>query len=326
MERALINVVHLFCPMEAIMLKLGQCAKSLLLASAISIISISIVPEATHAQSADRQLSFEHKEDFDKAMTYMDAGNYAKAEKELRSLRKEKRLSPYEVSSIESMLAEAYYKQGDLDDALEHYQKAVSSGGLLPGEALSYENTIAQLLIAEGKYADGAQRLENWVRATGQSTRKNVELIMQAWVQAENYPKALPWAEQWFGAAAQKERKHYDLMNYLYSQQGASAKQLHILNQMVARWPQDRGLWDNKVSLESRSGQNQTAYQTFEIMHKNGLLRSEADLLKLAKFHEYYKAYGKGAQVLMDGMSQNLIRDSKDNQAYLVQLQTQAGL
>lgn len=289
-------------------------------------LAIALLGAAPAYAQSDRVISLEHQEDYQDAIAYMDEGNYSKAERKLKSLVKERGLSPFEKSTFAGELAAAYFKQGDQDHALEHYQLAVSAGGLLPAEKLSYENIIAQLLIAEGDFAAGAQKLENWVRQTGQSTPKNTEIIMQGWIRAEEFQKALPWAERWFNGAAQKDRKHYDVMNYLYSQLRQDSKQLAIINQMTSRWPQERSLWDNKVALESKAGQDQLAYQTFSQMYQNGLLRSEDDLLKLAKFHEYYKNYGQGAQILMDGMSQKLIRSSKSNEAYLAQLKTQAGL
>ncbi len=293
----------------------------------LTLIAMSVfATSSAMAQSADRVISLEYQEDYQAAIAYMDAGKFSKAEKKLKSLVKERSLSPFERSTFAAELAAAYFKQGDQDDALELYQQAINAGGLLPAEKLTYDNIIAQLLIAEGKYAQGAQALENWVRQTGQATPKNTEMIMQGWYSAGEFQKALPWAERWFNGATEKSRKHYDVMNYLYAQLGQDAGQLSIINQMVARWPQERALWDNKVALESRAGQDQQAYQTYNQMYQNGLLRSEDDLLKLAKFHEYYKNYGQGAQVLMDGMSQRIIKDNKSNEAYLTQLKTQAGL
>ena len=296
------------------------------LKSVIFVSSVFLMAGSSAAQSSERVFSLAYQDDLKQAISYMDAANYSKAEKELKSLRKERGLSAYERSTVEAMLGSAYYKQGDLGDAREHYQLAINAGGLLPAEALSYEYSIAQILIAEKQYSEGATRLEAWVRQTQQATSKNTKLIMQSWIQAGENAKALPWAERWFDGLAEKSRKDYDVMNYLYSQTQASSKQLNIVEQMISRWPEERALWDNKLALQAASGQNEAAYQTFENMYEKGLLRREADLLKLAKFHEYYKNYAKGAEVMSTAMTNGSVKSSKDNQAYLEQLQTQASM
>ena len=59
-------------------------------------------------------------------------------------------------------------------------------------------------------------------------------MLTQAWVQSENYSRALPWAEKWFNSANPKERKHFDLMNFLFNNLGQQGRQADIVKQMKA--------------------------------------------------------------------------------------------
>jgi len=157
-------------------------------------------------------------------------------------------LNAYERSIIHQMQGTSHYELGQESQAISAFENAINAGGLLPNEADALRVNIAQLLISTGRYSEGAQKLENYLNNGGQRKPKYVEFLTQAWVQAENYSRALPWAEQWFAAANPKERKHFDLMNFLYNNLGQTGRQADIVKEMINRWPEDKTLWENALS------------------------------------------------------------------------------
>ena len=157
----------------------------------------------------------------------------------LRDLLSENSLNAYEAATISQMLGAAYYELNDYDRAIEAFEMAIDACGLLPKEVSNLQVNIAQLLIADNKPAKGAQRLEDWIAAGGVPKPRYIEYLWQAWSQAEQYDRALPWAEKWFEAANPKQRKHYDLLNFLHHQLGQYDKQRTIVEKMHTRWPDD---------------------------------------------------------------------------------------
>jgi len=135
-----------------------------------------------------------------------------------------------------------YYELNQYENAIGAFENAVHAGGLLPAEAIQMKLNIAQLRIANGQYSAGATALEDYVIRGGELKPQFIEMLVQAWVQADEPSKALPWAEQWFETAAPKERKHYDLMNYLYANLGMKTYQADIISQMILLWPEDKSL------------------------------------------------------------------------------------
>jgi len=173
---------------------------------------------------------------------FINAGQHEDALKRLLPLSAGVTLNAYERSTVFQMQGASYYELNQYENAISAFENAVHAGGLLPAEATQLKLNIAQLRIANGQYAAGATALEDYVIRGGELKPQFIEMLVQAWVQADDYAKALPWAEQWFEAAAPKERKHYDLMNYLYVNLGMKSYQADIISQMILLWPEDKNL------------------------------------------------------------------------------------
>ena len=146
-------------------------------------------------------------------------------------------LKPYESGLIYQMLGTAHYELNDLGAAIIAFEKALLSGGLTAQECDQLELNVVQLLIANGQYREGALRLEQYVLAQETVKPQYIDMLVGAWVQAEDYERALPWAERWFNDASPKERRHFDLLNFLYNNLGMGHKQIEIREQKDALFP-----------------------------------------------------------------------------------------
>lgn len=207
-------------------------------------------------------------------------------------------LNPYEKSITYQLQGTSYYELNNYAAAIQAFENAISSGGLLPNESTSLRVNIAQLLIGNGQFAEGAQMLEDYLRRGGEEKPKYVEYIMQAWVQAESYSRALPWAEKWFRTASPKERKHYDLLNFLYNTLGMPAKQADIVKQMINRWPEEKQLWEAWASMLANGGREQEAFEVTKMLYVGGALSSEQDLMKVVQYYSFYDMPFQAAEIL----------------------------
>jgi len=206
-------------------------------------------------------------------------------------------LNAYERSTIYQMQGASYYALDQYGPAISAFENAINAGGLLPNEADSLRVNIAQLMIGNGQYAQGAQMLENYLNRGGQSKPAYTEMLVQAWVQSENYSKALPWAEKWFRAASPKERKHFDLMNFLYNNLGMQGRQADIVKQMINRWPEDKTLWDAWASMLANGGREQEAFEVSKMLYLGGALTTEQDLMKVVQYYSFYDMPFQAAQI-----------------------------
>lgn len=233
-------------------------------------------------------------------------------------------LNPYEKSVIYQMQGSAYYDQNNLSQAISAWENAINSGGLLPNEATGLRVNIAQLLIASGRNSEGATMLENYINQGNPVKPAYVDMLVGAWVQAENYQRALPWAERWFNEASPKERKHFDLLNFLYNNLGMSGKQADIVLQMINRYPEDRTLWDTWASMLSNGGREQDAFEVNKMLYLGGAMKSEQDVMKIVQYYSFYEMPFQAAKILEREMNSGTVGKSSDRMVQLSDLLRQA--
>ncbi|MDA8708327.1 hypothetical protein N9M10_03040 [Hellea sp.] len=206
---------------------------------------------AAHAQNVqpERQFSAATGAIVNQVLEMTNSGEYELVVAQLSKLLNTPSLTPYERSVIYQMQGSSYYELNKYELTIAAFENAIKAGGLLPEEADQMTVNNAQLQIANGHYELGAAALEAYLYGGGERKPQHIEILVQAWIQAGDDAKALPWAEQWFAQANPKKRKHYDMMNYLYANLGKTDYQADIVSQMVLRWPDDESLRNTLSSL-----------------------------------------------------------------------------
>jgi len=284
---------------------------SLLGASLLAIATIGFssatLTTAAFAQEEGRQFSAEAGEKVNEALTLANGGQTQAAIGILQSTISKPDLNPYERSTIYQMLGQYSYELDRAVEAQQNFENAINSGGLLASEVDNIKVVIAQLMIGNGQYRDGATRLENYLNGGGQQKDSYVELLVNAWVQAEDYRRALPWAEKWFNAARPKERRHFDLLNFLFNNLGMQGRQADIVKEMIGRWPEDKTLWDAWASMLANGGREQEAFEVAKMLYLGGALNEETDLLKVVNYYSFYDMPYQAAEILERELNANRI-------------------
>lgn len=297
---------------------------STLLAVAAIGLSTALPTSTAHAQEEGRQFTAKTGEKVNEALTAANAGNNQQAVNILNGALSEPELNPYERSTMYQMLGQYSNELNRPGDAQRAFENAINAGGLLPNEVDNIKVVIAQLMIANGQYAEGAQRLENYINSGGQRKPSYVKLIRDAWIQSEDYRRALPWAEEVFRAASPKERQHFDTMNFLYNNLGMRGKQADIVKEMIGRWPGDKSLWDAWASMLANGGREQEAFEVTKMLYLGGALTDEQDLLKVVQYYSFYDMPYQAAEILERELNSNRITRSPEKLKQLSGLFRQA--
>ncbi len=296
---------------------------SLLAFAAIGVSSAGLSGTA-FAQDEGRQFSAKAGEKVNEALTLANGGQNQAALTILQEAIANPDLNPYERSTIYQMMGQYSYELDRAVEAQQNFENAISAGGLLPDEVGNIKVVIAQLMIGNGQYREGAQRLEAYLNSGGQQKPQYIDLLVNAWVQAEDYRRALPWAEKWFNAASPKERKHFDLLNFLFNNLGMQGRQADIVKQMIQRWPEDKTLWDAWASMLANGGREQEAFEVTKMLYLGGALNTEQDLLKVVQYYSFYDMPYQAAEILEREMNANRIARSPDKLKQLSGLFRQA--
>jgi tetratricopeptide (TPR) repeat protein len=283
------------------------------------VMNAAVTPAYAQEEKADEGRQFGAKAGaiVNEALQFINDEQHSAALAQLNKALALPELNAYERSTMYQMQGQAYYELNQYGPSIQAFENAISAGGLLPNESSNLRVNIAQLLIGDGQYARGAQMLEDWSRSGGNLKPQHVEYLYQAWVQAERYDRALPWAERYFNNANPKERKHFDLLNFLYNNLGMPAKQADIVKQMINRWPEDKSLWDAWASMLANGGREQEAFEVSKMLYLGGAYSNQIDLERVVQYYSYYDMPYQAAQILEREMNAGKIQQTPEK---LVQL------
>jgi len=294
------------------------------LSSGFIAAEFNVSETVAHAQEG-RQFGAKAGQVVNDALQFINSNQHAAALGKLNEAIGISGLNAYERSTIYQMMGASHYDLGQTGQAISAFENSINAGGLLPNEVSSLRVNIAQLHIANGNYATGARLLENYLRSGGQEKPQYVEMLVQAYVQSDNYRAALPWAEKWFNAAPRpKERKYFDLLNFLYNNLGMQGRQADIVKEMIGRWPDDTTLWNSWASLLSNGGREQDAFEVNKMLYLGGALNSETDILKVIQYYSFYDQPFQAARILEQEMNAGRISQNADRLVQLSDLYRQA--
>lgn len=280
--------------------------------------------ESVEQSIAERQFSHKVGKIVLKAQEFIGEAQYGSAIAELNKALALAEVSPYERGVINQLRGNCYYEGGKYTDAINAFEAAIKSGGLLPAERSALRVNIAQLHIANGQPAHGAEMLENWNQSGGELSPKYIEMLWQAWLQAEQYDRALPWVEKWFAGVPQKERRHYDVLNFLYGQLQMLPEQEDTIKHMLIKWPEEKQLWEVWISLLANNGHEDDAFAASKILYIVGAYTTESELVKIIQYYSFYGMPYQAAQILERGMEAGYIQTSPDKLVQLSNLYRQA--
>lgn len=207
--------------------------------------------ETAENQPTEAKFSRRVKKQIGQAHAMFAKGDYDKGLQRIDALLEYKELGPPEQALLYILKGSTYFEFADDENAIIAFQQAYDTGGLSLSDGRDTLMDIAKLSFAADKYEQAAAALEQWKTDGGANDITATELLIDSWSHARQFDKALIAAEPYFEAISDKERRHYDLMNFLYMKNGRIADQARILRDMISIWPDDNVLRDSLAALKT---------------------------------------------------------------------------
>ncbi len=254
----------------------------------------------------------------------LEPPNNAAAMAALNKAIADEKITPYEKAISLQIRGNVQYAMGNLMGTVRDWEGAINTGALLKEEIDGMMPNIGQIYISEGQYVKGANIIEGWLRTGGKANQSIHQMVGSAWLQVDEYRKALPHGEAAFNMANPKKKKHFNLLNYIYHELKMPAKQAALLEQQVSIWPDDKKIWRSIASLKQQGNKSREAFEVNKIMYLNGMLDKENELLSLAQYYSYYEVPYRGASILEREMNGNRVQKTKKNLELLANMWRQA--
>jgi hypothetical protein len=247
------------------------------------------------------------------ALEALKAEKYADVRAGLAKLNAAK-LSPYEVSRVEQILAAADQGEEKFDAARGHLKKALDSGGLNDSEMLAVRFQIAQSFLAEERWKEGIVALKEWFAVAPNPNSSAYYLLAVAHYQLNETNAALEPAQKAVDLSDKPQESWLQLLLSLRVTREEYRLAVPILKRLIAMAPTKKTYWVQLSSVHAQLGSYQDAVLPMQAAYLGGLLTEEKEVKRLAELLVQVGIPFRAAQVLTAAMEKNQF--ASDPKAY----------
>jgi tetratricopeptide (TPR) repeat protein len=234
------------------------------------------------------------------AIELMNAADHAAAAQKIGTLQLD-RLSPYERGTVERILFSLAYEQDRYDQARDHLQSAIDSGGLNAQQVDEARYQIAQLFIQEERWREGAVALEEWFETTPTSPNSAAYYFLAAaYYRLEDLERALAPARKAIELMdpAKPDENWLSLLAALHLQREEYGEAIPVLLHLIAAAPARQSYWMQLSSVYQQVEDYPNALAVAQLARNVGLVTEDADIRRLADLLAFNGVPYRGAQVL----------------------------
>jgi tetratricopeptide (TPR) repeat protein len=270
---------------------------------ALTVFTVAVALVAAVVVHAD-EIDGEVAKRLSAAQDSLDGQRYAEARMILARLNP-KRLNPAERSRIAQLLASVDQAEGNLPAARSHLLEAIADGGLTPEEERQAYYQVAQLYIADEKWADGARLLEEWIRGGDDAGSQAYYLLGIAYYQMEDYARAATPAEKAVELAEKPQENWLQLLLAIRIQREEYALAVPVLEKLVAGFPDKKPYWIQLSSVQAALGEYAESAAVLQLAMTAGLLTEEQDWRRLGELLAHVGIPHRGGRILTASMDKS---------------------
>ena len=231
----------------------------------------------------------------------------------LLNMMKSDRYNPYEKGVAQQTYAYVWADKGDYSRALKEFERALNLGVLPEQVQLDLTYNLAQLSIAEDKPKQALRYLNRWFSkvekpgASAYGLKAQIYLIMDNLNQAEkNVKKAIDMAET-------PKESWYRILLSVYLQQERYKEALPVLEIGVNIFPGKKVFWQQLSAVYQELGMEKKAFAAQQAMHKQDMLKTSKEIVRIAQLYLYNDYPFKAARILDKGLKDGSIKKTSKN-------------
>ena len=240
------------------------------------------------------------------AIEALNMENYPAAQAALATLDLEK-LSPYERSKVEQILFNISYAEEKYDEARQHLQRSIDSGGLNEQEVSQARYQFAQLYMQEEKWKEGAAAMEEWFMTAMNPNSAAYYLLAVAYYQMEDFARALPPAEKAVELTEMPQESWLQLVLALYLQKEQFNDAIPLLVRLVETAPEKKTYWMQLSAVYGQVEDYPKALAIMQLAHNAGLVTEDAEIRRLADLLMFNDVPYRGGQILEQAIQKQAV-------------------
>lgn len=232
-----------------------------------------------------------------------------------------KTLNCYEEGAVLGLSAQIKLRQENYLGAAVDLRTSLEKGYIPAIDRPKTLKALSQIYFAENQYDDGLRFMNEWIAAGGRPSRDEKWTLATVYSIQDRYREAVPWAEQVLAAdGAGAERQVYDMLIYLYSNTGQLGKKAALLEQLIARDPTDKTLWQAIAGDYFQADNTRRAFEVQKTMYLGGILTTETEIMQVVNFYNSFDVPYSAARILEKEMNAGRVTRSFERLELLAQL------
>jgi tetratricopeptide (TPR) repeat protein len=220
------------------------------------------------------------------AIEALNAQKYDEAKSLLSKMNMEK-LSPYEQSRVYQIFASVAGAQNDYDGVRKNMQNAIASGGLNDEEQQEARYQIAQMYIAQEKWQEGINALNEWFATAVNPNSTAYYLLAVAYYQLKKPDQALVPAQKAVELSESPRESWIQLLLALRIEKEQYQEAIPLLKQLVAADPSKKNYWVQLSAVNRQLERYDDSLAVLEIANMAGLLTTDSDLRPLTDLEAF---------------------------------------
>jgi len=264
-------------------------AVGLVALSAFGLVALQDSASAAEEKSGKREappIDISTGKKLNEAIEALNAQKYADAKAILEHMNMEK-LSPYEQSRVYQIKASIAGAQNDYDGVRKNMQGAIASGGLNDEEIQEARYQIAQMFIAQEKWQEGINALNEWFATAVNPNSTAYYLLAVAYYQLKKPDQALAPAQKAVDLSETPRESWVQLLLALRIEKEQYQEAIPLLKQLVMADPSKKNYWVQLSAVNRQLERYDDSLAVLEIANMAGLLTTDSDLRPLTDLEAF---------------------------------------
>lgn len=238
----------------------------------------------------------------------------------LNQLRNQE-LNCYEQGAVLKLGAAIKIEAGDYNGAVRDLEAALNQGYIPEAERSKTYYNIFQIYLSQNDLQKALDYSQQWLSSGGKPDRDGMWQLAVINQKLDKNQESLKWAERVFEIdGTNADRQVYDFLIFLYDATGNRAKKAELLEQLLAKNPNERKLWDAISGDYFAAEQERKAFEVQKAMYLGGILKTEDEIMRVVNFYNRFNAPYQAARILEKEMNAGRVSKTYERMELLANL------
>jgi len=215
----------------------------------------------------------------------------------------------YEQAVLAQALAQVEWSRGNYDEALTHFEKAVSLDVLPNLTHFSLMYQIAQLYYMKERYDDALDRLDLWMCKVPKEKVTAASYYLKAviYTSKEDWQNVLPAIDKAIAMRGEPKESWYQLKLASHFELEQFPKVGQTLETMIQFWPDKKSYWIQLSQIYYKLKMEDEALSVLALAYRRNMLEKQTDIMYLSNLYSNNDVPFKAAAVLQKGIEDGLV-------------------